>query len=909
MKRLLALLLCLVMALSLIPAAAAEDVEIVDIEESEETIPVVETEPENVPVPNGDVAINETNFPDDNFRSYVSENFDTNGDGKLSASEIAAATSIYVTECSITTLKGVEYFTALEELRCVETTLTSLDIGNFTKLEWLNVAGNALTTLKVRNCPNLNLLDCFYNQLTALDVSGCPALEYLHCFDNNFTSLDLSGCPALLYLDCGDNHLTTLDVSCLPALVTLRCYGNDLTALDVSSNTALEYLTCGGNALTTLDLSCRPALKTLHCPNNSLTTLDLSNNMALETLFCGGNPLTSLDLYGREALKELSVEGCTELTYLNCARCSLKRLYADDCTALKELDCEKNEMKSLHVRRCTALRKLYCCNNQLTWLDLSNNTELMTLDCFGNSISSLSIGSCPSLVNAYLHGSKTERTVDGVTFWTYYDSLGCSLSVDPDTKVNAEAEPTVVTQPVDRSVAEGGVASFTVEAEGGNLSYQWQWRTGSSGAWKDCTSATTGYNTPTLKVNATAARNGYQYRCKVSNSAGSTESNFATLTVTAASKPTITTQPKSVSVAVGSTAKFTVAATGAESYQWQWRTGSSGTWKDCTSATTGYNKATLEVSATTARNGYQYRCKVSNSAGTTNSSYATLTVTSASKPTITTQPKSVSAAVGGTAKFTVAATGAESYQWQWRTGSSGTWKDCTSATTGYNKATLEVSATTTRNGYQYRCQVSNSAGTTTSNYATLTVTSASKPTITTQPKSVSTAAGSTAKFTVAATGAESYQWQWRTGSSGTWKDCTSTTTGYNKATLEVSATAARNGYQYRCQVSNSVGTTTSGTATLTVLTKPAITTQPTSKTVSAGTTVKFTVKATGGDLSYQWQYRTSSSGEWKNCTGTGATTATLTIEAKSYRNGYQYRCKVSNAVGYKYSSAATLTVK
>ncbi|MBR5343026.1 MAG: hypothetical protein IK149_03925, partial [Oscillospiraceae bacterium] len=62
MKRLFALLLCLVMALSLIPAAAAEDVEIVDIEESEETIPVVETEPENVPVPNGDVAINETNF-------------------------------------------------------------------------------------------------------------------------------------------------------------------------------------------------------------------------------------------------------------------------------------------------------------------------------------------------------------------------------------------------------------------------------------------------------------------------------------------------------------------------------------------------------------------------------------------------------------------------------------------------------------------------------------------------------------------------------------------------------------------------------------------------------------------------------------------------------------------------------
>ena len=35
---------------------------------------------------------------------------------------------------------------------------------------------------------------------------------------------------------------------------------------------------------------------------------------------------------------------------------------------------------------------------------------------------------------------------------------------------------------------------------------------------------------------------------------------------------------------------------------------------------------------------------------------------------------------------------------------------------------------------------------------------------------------------------------------------------------------------------------------------------------------------------------------------------TLTIAAESHRNGYQYRCKVRNAAGYVYSSAATLTV-
>ena len=36
-----------------------------------------------------DTAINETNFPDANFRTYVSRSFDSNSDGTLSDEEIA----------------------------------------------------------------------------------------------------------------------------------------------------------------------------------------------------------------------------------------------------------------------------------------------------------------------------------------------------------------------------------------------------------------------------------------------------------------------------------------------------------------------------------------------------------------------------------------------------------------------------------------------------------------------------------------------------------------------------------------------------------------------------------------------------------------------------------------------------
>ncbi len=266
------------------------------------------------------------------------------------------------------------------------------------------------------------------------------------------------------------------------------------------------------------------------------------------------------------------------------------------------------------------------------------------------------------------------------------------------------------------SVKAGQTATFTVSAGGVGLQYQWQYRTSSSGEWKDCTSATEGYNTATLKVVGKTYRHGYQYRCCVTNNKGLTsESGAATLSVLGIKK-----QAVSVSTTAGKTASFTIVATGTgKTYQWQWRTSSTGTWHNSTSATAGYHSATLKVSAATSRHGYQYRCKVTDSAGNT--------VTSKAVPPIAlgikTAPASVSTTAGNTAAFKVVATGAgKTYQWQYRTSSSGTWKNCTSATEGYHSATLKVEAKAYRNGYQYRCKVKDSAGNTvTSKAATLTV--------------------------------------------------------------------------------------------------------------------------------------------------------------------------------------------
>ena len=275
-------------------------------------------------------------------------------------------------------------------------------------------------------------------------------------------------------------------------------------------------------------------------------------------------------------------------------------------------------------------------------------------------------------------------------------------------------------------------------------------------------------------------------------------------------------------------------------------------------------------------------------------------------PKITAQPVNVKTAVGSTAKFAVTASGSDlSYQWQYRTGSTGKWAKATA--NGNRTANLNVPATTGRNGYQYRCVVKNSLGTVYSKAATLTVTDV-KPAITGQPSAVSAAVGSTAKFTVSASGNNlSYQWQYRTGSTGKWAKATAN--GNQTANLNVPATTGRNGYQYRCVVKNSGGTVYSKAATLTVTAaKPVITTQPANVVTAEGSPAVFKVRASGSDLSYQWQYRTAASGTWAKATANGNQTATLTVPGTGGRNGYQYRCVVKNSGGTVYSKAATLTV-
>ena len=282
----------------------------------------------------------------------------------------------------------------------------------------------------------------------------------------------------------------------------------------------------------------------------------------------------------------------------------------------------------------------------------------------------------------------------------------------------------------------------------------------------------------------------------------------------------------------------------------------------------------------------------------------TLSWVALARPTITAQPQSVTATVGETVQFHVGAESAlpMSYQWQYRKSAAGSWYNSTSE--GNRTPTLTLTATEARSGFEFRCRVRNSVGTSYSAAAGLSI--RTRPTITAQPQSVTANEGVSVSFTVTATGAESYQWQYRRNASASWYNCSSD--GNKTPTVTMAATAARNGFQFRCRVRNDAGTVYTDAVTLTVVLKPRITAQPQSVSAKKGASVSFSVTATGAET-YQWQYRRSESDPWYNCSSDGNKTSLMTMTATAARNGFQFRCRIRNAAGTVYTDIVTLTVK
>ncbi|MCR5049226.1 MAG: hypothetical protein K6A37_09760 [Saccharofermentans sp.] len=292
-----------------------EDTEVEETEPSEE-IEVVEDDVTFEAEEAGGIAVDATNFPDANFRSYVINDLGV-GD-VLEPSEIASITSIdlspyrveytdsitgqslsYSVARGITDLTGIEYFTAVTDLNISYNNLSTVDLSALTNLQTLTCKGSGLTALDVSNNRALRYLN-FNND--------APNLFYPDSYPNTFTSINLTNNTQLTEIRCEYNKLTSLNVSTLTNLEYLNCYGNNIDQLDVTNNTHLVVLGCSGNSIPLLNVSNCTDLQELYCASNQLQNLDVTQNTDLERLDFGYNQIQSINVSNNTSLSYLLVE-------------------------------------------------------------------------------------------------------------------------------------------------------------------------------------------------------------------------------------------------------------------------------------------------------------------------------------------------------------------------------------------------------------------------------------------------------------------------------------------------------------------------------------------------------------------------------------------------------------------------
>lgn len=330
-------------------------------------------------------------------------------------------------------------------------------------------------------------------------------------------------------------------------------------------------------------------------------------------------------------------------------------------------------------------------------------------NCFIRIGTNTNWGSAPSPNSFWWNGSKSTNT--GTVGQTFKVSVASTY-----------VKPTV-SAPTAKSVNTGSTATFSVSASNGvpaSYTYQWQQSTNNGSSYSNMS----GKTSSSLSLTATAAMNGYMYRCVVSNSGGSTTSSGAKLTVYY--PMTVNTSfPKDVSINSGETASFTaeISSNGnptAFTYQW---------YKNGTAISEATSKTYITPVVSIDNDGDNYYCKLTHTQTGTSANSRTATLSVAGfKPTIT-PIENQKVNEGSNAIFTTIITvgnpESTTCQWELSTDGGSTFEDYGSSFTINSSETKSTTVSNTvyssHNNLKIRLKATNTIGTTTSSAATLTI--------------------------------------------------------------------------------------------------------------------------------------------------------------------------------------------
>lgn len=495
------------------------------------------------------------------------------------------------------------------------------------------------------------------------------------------------------------------------------------------------------------------------------------------------------------------------------------------------------------------------------------------IDIFGASGNSLSINSITTAdAGAF---SCTVTGLCGIA-----NSNPANLVVNPGININV--------QPVNISVCEDNTAIISLNASGTDLIYKWK----HNDIYISDDGRISGTNTGILKISSAAKTDEGLYKCEILSSCGSKFSNQSILTVD--DSIAISLQPVNQTIVQGSTASFSVSASGIiNGYQWQ----KDGVNLSDVGNISGSTESLLTISNVSGSDKGLYHCVITGKCGTVNSDAGVLTVDI--PVSINLPPVSQTKCSGESVSFTVSTSGTvKSYQWKFN----GTDLSDGGNITGSQTSDLIISAVNiTNNGY-YTCSVTGNSNIANSNAALLTVNS--PVLITDQPDNRTICNGDMLALEVKVTGdGLTYQWE---------KDDVPLTadpliSGINSPLLTISGVTASAAGSYRCTISNSCGTEKSNPAVITINPGISISSQPLNDTKCEGETTTFSVITAGVKISYQWLKNGSPLQDTERITGSNSNNLIINNLIKDDQGSYN--CIVSDDCSSLNSNAAVLTVK
>lgn len=372
------------------------------------------------------------NAVDPNFRAYLLENFDTNGDNALSGEEGAAITEIDITGKGITSIDGVEYFFMpnIQILKIANNSLTALDPINFKKVEELYCSNNQIEgELKFSDNPELRIFEADHNKLTKISSFGSKT-ERVIANDNELETAIVYFCDALKEVNLANNKLTDFDCRNNNVITTVNVSNNPgITDWQIWTMTTLEDINISNTGMT------------------SFITFGDGYGTALKTLNCAGTPLKTLDVSGNTSLEVLEATNCPNLKSINIGSLNLTTMNVDEGVEIIKTEAPVGDGLAIDETNFPdETFRNYVSEN----FDTDNNGEL--------SDSEIAAATVISLKGTDQNNTITVTSLEGVKNFTALKELSIEF-VTGLTTINMDGCTTLETMNYDKSE---GLTSYSV---------------------------------------------------------------------------------------------------------------------------------------------------------------------------------------------------------------------------------------------------------------------------------------------------------------------------------------------------------------------------------------------------------------------------------------------------------------